>query len=394
MRYAAFMKLVFQFGSHPALSQAELVSRFPNLAHGRLLAERFFVVECSESPAWLMGQLGGVVKILEVVEGLSRKPDELVAHLADHVIRANTARNKVTFGVSIVNASEFKGLGIALKRVIQAQTDRPVRSVISRDPILSSASVQLEKLLPPDGVDLTILKDSSDVVACQTVAVQPFDEWSFRDYGRPGRDAKRGMLPPKLAKIMINLAQGAMESSSSAVYDPFCGSGTVLTEAALMNFGRVFGSDILKQAVDDTKASLAWARTQFGLDATEFDVFKHDASARAQHLKPASIDFVASEPFLGRPLKKGEALSASEKNALVALYNKTLRALAPAMKQDCRLVFSLPFQITPRELLPLHEIIAETGFTIDPLLPEQKTLLYMRSDQRTGRQIVRLVRNA
>lgn len=386
------MKLVFQFGSHPSLSHAELISRFPNLVHGRLVAERFYIVECSESPAWLMQNLGGVVKILEVIDGISRKPGELVAHLADHLIRANTAKNKVTFGVSIINAGEFKGIGIALKREIQSQTERPVRSVISRDPILSSATVHLEKLLPPDGVELTILKDSSDVIACQTVAVQPFDEWSFRDYGRPGRDAKRGMLPPKLAKIMINLALGVAAPEKTAIYDPFCGSGTVLTEAALMQFGHVHGSDILKQAVDDSRESLEWAKKQFDIAGTAFDVFKHDASQRAQHVKPASIDFVASEPFLGRPLKKGETLTLDEKKQLITLYNKTLRALEPAMKSDARLVFSLPFQVTPRELLPLHEIIADTGFTVDPLLSDHKTILYMRPDQRTGRQIVRLIK--
>lgn len=386
------MKLVFQFGSHPLLSLAELVSRFPHLSGGRLIAERFYIIESNESPSWLMQQLGGVVKIMEVIEGLSRKPDEMVAHIADHAIRMNSAKNKVTFGVSIANAREFRQIGIAIKREIQAQTDRPVRSVVSRDPMLSSATVHLEKLLPPEGVDFTILKDSSDVIICQTVAVQAFDEWSFRDYGRPGRDAKRGMLPPKLAKIMINIALGVQDPSRATVYDPFCGSGTVLIEASLMGVGSVMGSDVLKEAVDDTRASVVWAKKQFGLEGTTFEVFKHDASERAQHIKPEHVDCVASEPFLGRPLKKGEQLTLAEKQQLVTLYNNTLRALFPIMTHDARLVFSLPFQVAPRELLPLHEILEGTGFTVDPLLPDQKTILYMRSDQRTGRQIVRLVK--
>src|SRR3989344_1564468 len=325
------MKLVFQFGSHPSLSRAELVARFPQMVGGRLVAERFFVVDSSESPAWLMQQLGGVVKILEVIEGITAKPAEMVAHLADHLILSCSAKNKVTFGVSIVNAGEFKGLGIALKREIQAQTDRPVRSVISRDPVLSSATTILEKLLPPDGVDLTVLKDSSEVLVCQTVAVQPFDEWSFRDYGRPGRDAKRGMLPPKLAKMMLNLALGIGTAEASTVYDPFCGSGTALTEAALLGFARVYGSDILKQAVDDSRASLAWAGKQFDLTGTTSEVFKHDATDRPQHLKPASVDCVVSEPFLGRPLKKGEQLTPVEMHELVVLYQQALCALEPVV---------------------------------------------------------------
>lgn len=392
-RYTDPMKLVFQFGSQPELSRAELLSRFPNLSNGRLLAGRFYVVECSESPSWLMQQLGGVVKILEVIEDISQKPDEMIVHLADRILKETTEKPKVVYGVSVINAPEYKGVGIALKRAIQQLSDRSVRSVVSRDPELSSASVHLEGLLAPRGVELTFLKDSSQTIVAQTAAAQAFDEWSFRDYGRPGRDAKRGMLPPKLAKMMINLAVKSVEPHSVSLYDPFCGSGTVLTEAALLGVTRVFGSDILKQAVDDSKQSLEWARKQFELENTIFDVFKHDATEPLQHVKPESIDAVVAETFLGRPLKQGEQLRPEEKSALVTLYNKALRALFPVVTADGRVVLAVPFQTTPREILPLHEIIADTGFTIDPLLPEQKTIFYMRPDQRTGRQIIRLIKS-
>ncbi|MCX6780557.1 MAG: 50S ribosomal protein L11 methyltransferase [Candidatus Magasanikbacteria bacterium] len=388
------MKLVFQFGSQPDLSRAELTSRFPELAAGHLVAGRFFIVDCSESPAWLMEQLGGVVKILEVVEGISKKPDEMIVHLADHILKQTTEKPKVVYGVSIINAPELKGVGIALKRAIQEQSERSVRVVVSRDPELSSATVTLEGLLPPRGVELVFLKDSSQIVAAQTVAVQAFGEWSERDYGRPGRDAKRGMLPPKLAKMMLNIALGAREPSSVSVYDPFCGSGTVLIEAALLGATRLFGSDILKQAVDDTKLSLEWTRKQFNLTDVNFDVFKHDATQAAAHMKRESADVIVAETFLGRPLKKGESLSAGEKQELVTLYNRALKSLGAVLKSDGRIVLAIPFQVAPRELLPLHEILEGTGFTVDPILNDAglKTILYMRPDQRTGRQIVRLLR--
>ncbi len=386
------MKLIFQFGSQPELSRAELLSRFPNLINGRIIAARFYIVDCSESPAWLMQQLGGVVKILEVVEGISQRPDEMITHLADHILKQTTEKPKVVYGVSVINAPEYKGVGIALKRAIQQLSDRSVRSVVSRDAELSSATVHLEGLLAPRGVELTFLKDSSQTIVAQTAAAQAFDEWSFRDYGRPGRDAKRGMLPPKLAKMMINLAVKSVEPHTVSIYDPFCGSGTVLTEAALLGVIQVFGSDILKQAVDDSKQSLEWARKQFGLEGTVFDVFKHDATERLQHLKPASIDAVVTETFLGRPLKQGEQLSPDEKKSLVSLYNKALLSLYQVLKPGGRVVIALPFQTHPRELLPLADILADTQFDLDPLLDGQPFLLYMRPDQRTGRQIIRLIK--
>jgi len=385
------MKLIFQFGSQPDLSRAELLNRFPNLAHGRLVATRFFIVDCDESPAWLLKQLGGVVKILEVVQGISAKPDEMITHLADHILKVTTEKPKVVYGVSIINAPELKGVGIALKRAIQQLSDRSVRSVVSRDPELSSATVHLEGLLAPRGVELVFLKDSSQVVVAETAAAQAFDEWSFRDYERPGRDAKRGMLPPKLAKMMINLGIRAREPHQVTIYDPFCGSGTVLTEAALLGAVQIFGSDIQKQAVDDSKQSFEWARTQFGLENTVLDVFKHDVTEKNQKIKPKSIDAVVAETFLGRPLKKGEQLRPEEKRDLVSLYNRALISLFPLIKEGGCVVLALPFQTNPREVLPLHEIIAQTGFTVDPLLPDHNMIYYMRPDQRTGRQIVRLV---
>jgi len=43
-----------------------------------------------------------------------------------------------------------------------------------------------------------------------------------------------GMLPPKLAQMMINLSLG------NTIYDPFVGLGTVLIESVHMGNNRVF----------------------------------------------------------------------------------------------------------------------------------------------------------
>jgi hypothetical protein len=39
------------------------------------------------------------------------------------------------------------------------------------------------------------------------MALQDFESYSKRDYGRPARDPRTGSLPPKLAQILINLAE-------------------------------------------------------------------------------------------------------------------------------------------------------------------------------------------
>ena len=84
----------------------------------------------------------------------------------------------------------------------------------------------------------------------QTEAVQPFEQFSARDFGRPGRDDLSGMLPPKLAIIMINLAQTPL---NSILLDPFCGSGTILSEAVLLGYTNLIGTDISEKAIADSK---------------------------------------------------------------------------------------------------------------------------------------------
>jgi tRNA G10 N-methylase Trm11 len=63
-----------------------------------------------------------------------------------------------------------------------------------------------------------------------TIACQDIDAYTKRDTSK-SRDMVVGMMPPKLAQIMINLAT---EGRKEIIYDPFCGLGTILIEAANM----------------------------------------------------------------------------------------------------------------------------------------------------------------
>ena len=99
--------------------------------------------------------------------------------------------------------------------------------------------------------DITII----DGAVFVTKAIQPIESLGERDFGRPYRDAKSGMLPPKLAMMMINLAG---QSLGATILDPFCGSGTILMEAATIGYTNLMGSDISPKAIDDTRQNFAW----------------------------------------------------------------------------------------------------------------------------------------
>jgi len=61
-------------------------------------------------------------------------------------------------------------------------------------------------------------------------------------------------MPPKLARCMVNLAK---PKAGELVLDPFCGTGSLLIEAALIGC-RVLGADIQRRMVKGCKANLAF----------------------------------------------------------------------------------------------------------------------------------------
>ena len=79
-------------------------------------------------------------------------------------------------------------------------------------------------------MEIVVIKGHDKVFIGKTVAIQDIENYTKRDYERPARDAKTGMLPPKLAQIMINLGgltkidhdQEETHAVQHTLYDPFC----------------------------------------------------------------------------------------------------------------------------------------------------------------------------
>ena len=129
-----------------------------------------------------------------------------------------------------------------------------------------------------------------------------YEKYNFRDFSRPQKDLISGMLPPKLAKILINLSQTA---KNKALLDPFCGSGTILQEAALLEYEKVIGTDISDKAIQDSLVNLEWVDKYFKLKKIP-QIFVWDAQKISEKFTDESINGIATEPLLGPPLKGTE----------------------------------------------------------------------------------------
>jgi tRNA G10 N-methylase Trm11 len=312
-----------------------------------------------------------------------------------------SVEGKTIFGISIYRATDELKLGTlemlerwgkTIKQTLK-QSVQSVRYVESREPILSSVSVDKNGLVKRGREFLVYEEKDGSFSVAKTMAVQPFEELGARDFGRPGRDDTSGMLPPKLALMLINLT-GA--TTNQTLLDPFCGSGTVITEAMVLGFQTIIGSDISEKAVSDTKKNVAWQRAE-DVTSAQVKIFQSEAHELAGKLPTASVDAIATEPYLGKPLRGGEARSVltTQIQGLKKMYVAAFMAFAKILKPGGTVVFVVPcfkYQNTWLRIECLKEI-KKCGFTTLPLLADADFVLYARPDQRVGREIWRFKKN-
>lgn len=376
----------FILGSHAKLSFAELkaVLDTHDIQIERHEGVAFVTSTTALEVGGLMQRLGGTVKIAEVVGEFDE--ERLIDWIYEHI----DTNSKFHFGFSlyaIENGIALKKhwkvlhtLGLVIKKALKSE-GISARFVESKEVALSSVIVHKERLLK-NGVDVVLFKRSGSLLFGKTLVVQPFQEFSKRDYGRPSRDAHSGMLPPKLARMMVNLAQPAIES---LILDPFCGSGTVLQEALLMGFDHLIGSDISEKAITDTKNNLDWLRqSEVSVPNIPLHVASVELLNRSKIVDAKSIDRIIFEGYLGPSTPKQDRLDSIMKE-LTAFYRATFEEFSTMLNRDGRIVAALPFwKKNGKEYhLNLEKIIGSTDREI-----QQAPLLYRRPQSVVGREII------
>ncbi|MFC1597921.1 TRM11 family SAM-dependent methyltransferase [Patescibacteria group bacterium] len=376
----------FILGSHPELSLAELKAVLniqagsesdaqATLTHHQQAA---FLTSAKPIDAGaLMERLGGTVKIVELVGDFDEEK------LVDWLYKQLNRSSKFHFGFSLYAVDDgvalkkhwktIHQLGLNLKKALKAD-GVSARYVQSREVALSSVIVHKERLLK-NGVEIVLFKGRDSLRFGKTLAVQPFQDFSRRDYGRPERDHRSGMLPPKVARMMVNIAQPAPDAT---ILDPFCGSGTVLQEALLLGFRNVIGSDVSEKAIDDTSKNLKWLKLP--------DVPLHvvDVEQISSVVEPHSVDCVVAEGYLGPTDPKKMAAAKKE---LTKLYKNAFATLEKTLKPGGRIIIALPAWKTGSG--------AQAQITTLPLEPTFKklNLSHIRKPLFYGRPDARVVRH-
>jgi len=389
------------FGREPEFTITELAAtarRFALPLQWRLVGKTVGLVTGELSEKFL-DALAGTVKVAEVLTEVKVSKEEIVSFLSSQLEQTE----RCEFGLSWYGPKLPRWLmpvGLSIKNQLKNES-RHVRYVTSRTPVLSSVVVKKNKLLPPTGYEFFLLPEGDKIIIGRTIWVQDFEAWSQRDYGRPARDARVGMLPPKLARIMINLAEAR---EGAGILDPFCGSGTVLQEAAILGYRHLVGVDADSNGVTRTRENFVWLKKQYQ-QIPEPALMVADISRLPTVLNNSTYDAIVTEPYLGPPLRGRENVNRLEqiRQELTEFYKNALKVLSLMIKPGGRIVMVWPVLRVGNNNLPLPLIneVKSYGLELVDMLPKQVpgswrnsrgTLWYARPDARVIREIVVLER--
>ncbi len=394
------MQSLVILGRQPAISLAELESLFGSdaitpLSGGAALVD--FDLQKYDT-----AQLGGTQKIAEHLDTLpysdwKRIRSHLKTSLPSYL--NSLPEGKVKLGLSTygfdVKLQELNATGLELKKVMKRE-GKSARIIANKTHELNTAQVIHGGLLTDVGMELVIVRDGNKTYIGQTVHVQDIDAYAARDRGRPARDSFVGMLPPKLAQTIINLAIGNQELGNStapiSILDPFCGTGVILQESLLMGFSAI-GSDLEPRMVEFSNTNLNWLENQAG-KLPSWDVSNGDATSRTWNPMP---DTIACETYLGRPLSSTPDSQTLQKimNDCHMIHKKFLQNVARQTQKGFKMCIAVPaWRINNgfRHLKTLDSL-EELGYTrMSFVHVKDADLIYHRADQIVARELVVLTR--
>lgn len=389
------MKYIAIAGRQPLISLAEIQALYDKAA--RLVGKKLVFFEINEdgeeniSPD--INRLGGSLK-------LGRFFDTDFSKLAKFLATAHP-EGKITLGISDFSKQKKSGLAkqksMELKRNL-ARVGRSVRVITSNEPEISSATAHHNQLGEKAGCFEIFLIDHEIYLSLGTQNITAYTE---RDQARPARDAKVGMLPPKLAQILINLCGKLPEGAR--VLDPFCGTGVVLQEAAIMGYVP-YGTDLNERMVEYSKKNLSWLfneRNQKRFKILPDLILKKDQILEAISVGDATnftwegeIDAVAFEGYLGAPMSKPpvDIKFKTEKAKCREIAMGFLKNITPQIKSGTPVVMALPAWLRENGKyagLNILDEIQEMGYNFEKFQDlSQSDLLYYREGQIVAREII------
>ncbi|MCK4891687.1 MAG: methyltransferase domain-containing protein, partial [Candidatus Pacebacteria bacterium] len=347
------MKYIFHLGRIPALSIAELqaILRKTKIKYSvKFISKKMLTLDIENKIIFkeLLVQMGGIIKIAEFLGSYQSAKDafEKINSIIEKM------PGKKTVGYSFYpqektgdNAAYYKNFKeitenfINIKKSLAEKSGMRLIFPDNKKMELNSASIFKNKLTIK-GIEFNIMMLNNKIILSKTIATQDVESYSKRDYGRPNRDSHTGMIPPKLAQIMINFAS---VKEGQVILDPFCGIGTIMQEA-LLNDYMIIGSDANDKQIENCKINLEWLSKKYILKYPNYKIFQSDISSISKKIKQNSIDAIVTESTLGPVYTKVPQKMDIKKNFknLEKTHLRFFQIAKLVLRKGARIVVTLP----------------------------------------------------
>ncbi len=225
-----------------------------------------------------------------------------------------------------------------------------------------------EKLTTPPNAEIMFVETYTKTYISRTATV--FDSiWQqVRDKNRPYVSPEIS-TSPKLSRILINLTKA---KKNNTILDPFCGTGTILMEALLMQM-HIIGIDIDDKQVKHARANLRWLAPHLR-QQMNIKIIQGDATRLSKYINE-NIDAVCTEPELGPVVKTrlqyDEALKI--KSDLEKLYFAVLKEITKILPSNKRIAMTTPRFNTTQGIVSVDiiGIARKVGLNIIKLIPKK-----------------------
>jgi hypothetical protein len=398
-------------GHQPVISVAELAAAVPGFSLQKIISKQVALFESTETlPKDMMERLGGTIFL---AESISEAPLTLEDIPQAMVNETSSVKKKITFSLRCYGlaSKDIRDVYRKCKERFRRE-NRTCRYVGNeRKPAVAVLLHDSDIVSGKKGCELFIIAEGEDLWVGRTIGAQDVNAYTKRDTEKPVRDTTVGLLPPKLAQMLLNFGvwmlredapKGEPKKRKKEVYtvlDPFCGTGVIPLESMLLGWN-VLCSDTSQKAVNGCKKNVEWLRKEYGIlkkDVTS-EIWKQDA------LKPFKLkelpDMIITETTLGpalakRPSKTEVTRILRENENIQAEFLENAAKTLPGVPIIC----TWPVWKTKDDTVQLEKIwdaIEENGYQpvipagVTPTSSSRLTLVYRRKDQFVGREIVML----
>lgn len=384
----------FELWREYRLSIAEIYAIFPEMEI--IYIDEKILLANNINEDWLKELAPKIWWTIKIIKLLSEKSYDL-SEINDLMISLFTDERKTNYAINFYWKTKASQKDFLLKsKKYFAKSWLSTRFVNQDFQNIKSYLVTKEKLIETK-TDFNIFFTPLDTFVWNTIFVQDIDSYAKRDFWKT-RDMQIGMLPPKLAQMMINIWEGQI------IYDPFCWLWTILLEWIISWSKEIYGSDISDDMVKTTKKNIDYIKDEFNNELKVSEVIKLDARdiANSPILKNNKISAIVSEWYLWEIFWKISIdieKVKKQRQSLSEIYNSFFSWLKKVWF-TWNIVISFPFweiKWKYNYFEEIYEILNKYCITQD-LLPKwisftpskSWSLLYKRPDQTVWREIFKL----